>query len=266
MGNELVKDKYTFDDLKAIMAYLRSDNGCPWDKEQTHESIKMNTLEEAYEIIEAINNGDMDNLKEELGDVLLHVVFHADLAQEEGHFELADVIQTLCEKLVRRHPHVFGDITITNSEGVMVKWEEIKTIEKGNIAIVSEMDTIPKSLPALIRAEKVQKKAKKVGFDFENKSQVIAKLKEELSELEEAIQSENESHIEEEFGDLLFSMVNFSRFFDINAENSLTNATIKFINRFREINGLANNSGKSLNDLTLVEMNSLWDRSKEVNR
>lgn len=258
----LGKSSYEFEDLLTVMTILRSDQGCPWDREQTHESIKMDTIEEAYELVEAINNEDHENIKEELGDLLLHVAFHSQIAKDEKRYSVDDVIQGIVTKMIRRHPHVFSNTTANNSEEVLVNWESIKEVEKKNPSISEEMDMVPKALPALIRARKVQKKAAKVGFDFEDGKEAFKKVHEEVAELEEAMDSGNQAHIDEEYGDLLFAIVNISRFFGLNAEMSLTNATEKFINRFRDVEEQANSQGKKLSEMTLKEMDQLWNKCK----
>lgn len=258
------KSKYTFEDLKDIVTLLRSEDGCPWDRVQTHESLKNATLEEIYEVLEAIDNKDMENLKEELGDVLLHVVFHSSIATENNIFDVNDVIDGICKKLIRRHPHVFEEKQDKSTEEVITTWNEIKKIEKNNISYSNDMKNIPKALPALLRAEKVQKKAKEVGFDFEHWNQAFAKIHEELGELEEALESGNKCKIMEEYGDLLFAMVNFSRFFKLNPEFSLTNATEKFINRFEGIETLAKQKGLVMGDISLTELDKLWEQYKRI--
>jgi tetrapyrrole methylase family protein/MazG family protein len=259
------KDNYTFEDLLEIIKILRSEDGCPWDRVQTHESLKSNTIEECYEVVEAINNQDVDNLKEELGDVLLHVVFHSKIAEDNKQFNIDDVIDGISKKLIRRHPHVFADDQVSDATEVLIKWEEIKKQEKNNIEITDDIDNIPIALPALMRAAKVQKKAAKVGFDFANVRETLLKVKEETKELEMAIEAGSDEAIEEEFGDLLFSVVNMSRFLGLNAEISLTNATKKFINRFRGINQIALEKNESLEDLSIDEMNELWETYKRDN-
>ena len=251
-----------FDKFVEILKTLRSDHGCPWDREQTHKSLRQNLIEEAYEVIESIDNDDNANLREELGDVLLQIVMHSVIAEEENAFTIEDVIDEVSEKMIRRHPHVFGDVEADTSEEVLKNWDAIKKQEKQEKTIGESMQRIPKALPANIRAEKVQKKAAKVGFDFSNYKEALEKVYEELRELEEAKTTENTSEIEEEFGDLLFALVNLSRFLQINAENSLTNATNKFINRFVTIEALAEKGNKQFSELSIDEMNELWEQVK----
>lgn len=258
-----MEKKLTFEEFMDIIRSLRAENGCPWDREQTHESLRACMLEEAYEVVEGIDNRDMENLKEELGDVLLQVAMHSAIAEEAGEFTINEVIQGIGEKMISRHPHVFGSGTAENAEEVLGNWEEIKKAEKGETTVSESILRIPKALPAAVRAEKVQKKAAKVGFDFADYEEACEKLKEELSELEEAVKTGNKCKIDEEFGDFMFSMVNLSRFLQINAENSLTNATNKFINRFVSVEALALKERLQLKDMTIDEMNDLWNRVKK---
>lgn len=260
-----MKKEYTWDDFVEIIERLRAKDGCPWDREQTHESLKRCMIEECYEVIEAIDNKDMLNLREELGDVLLQVVMHGVIAKEEQAFTLDDVLQEVSEKMIRRHPHVFGDVTVNNSEDVLENWDEIKKQEKNQETVVESIKRIPKALPANLRAEKVQNKAAKVGFEFENYDQVLAKVYEELEELQEARQKGNFTHVQEEFGDLMFAIVNLSRFLQVNAENSLTNATDKFINRFEGVEGLAKKQNKTLEMLSIQQLDLLWEEIKQQN-
>lgn len=253
---------YNFDDFMDIIRKLRSKEGCPWDREQTHESLKTCLLEECYETIEAINNKDKENLCEELGDILLQVALHSVIAEETNDFTVNDVIKGEYEKMIRRHPHVFGDLALKDSEEVIKNWDEIKKKEKKAANIAEELLEVPKAFPATIRAEKVQKKAAKSGMDFENHEQVLDKVYEELEELKEAIREKNTNSMEEEFGDVLFTMVNLSRVLQLNAENSLTNATNKFINRFVDIFALAESRGENLCDLTPAQQDALWQKVK----
>ena len=256
-------NEFSFEDLRDIISILRSENGCPWDKVQTHESLRNGTLEEVYEVLEAIDNNDMENLKEELGDMLLQVVFHSRIAEDNNKFNIDQVINDICEKLIRRHPHVFDGVKLKTPEDLTTNWNEIKKIEKNHISYTDDMRKVPKALPALMRATKVQKKAKQAGFDFTHIDQVIAKIHEELAELEEAIKIGNKSNTMEEYGDLLFSMVNISRFLKLNTEFSLTNATEKFINRFEGIENLVKQKGLSMNNITMTELDELWEQLKK---
>lgn len=220
-------------------------------------------IEEAYEVLEAIDNEDNENLCEELGDVLLQVVMHSVIAEEEGTFTIDDVIQGEAEKMIRRHPHVFGEKTVNNSDEVLLNWDEIKAKENRYPSIAQELQNVPKSLPANLRAEKVQKKAKKFGFDFKNYNEVLDKVREELEELQNAIDNRNDSEVDEEIGDMLFSIINLSRYFNINAENSLTNAINKFINRIVEVEILAKRQDKLINEMSIKELNALWEDVKK---
>lgn len=254
--------EYSFDDFMNIIRRLRSKEGCPWDREQTHESLKTCLIEESYETLEAIDNKDNDNLCEELGDLMLQVALHSAIAEELNEFGIKDVIQTVSEKMIRRHPHVFGDVIVEDSEGVIKNWDEIKKQEKNSKNVAEEILGIPKAFPALLRAEKVQKKAAKSGMDFEGVKQVLEKVEEELAELKETIEIGDKRGIEEEFGDVLFTIVNLSRFLQLNAENSLTNATNKFINRFVDVFALAESRGRNLCELSPIEQDVLWREVK----
>lgn len=261
-----MEKRYTLDDFVAVMKALRAENGCPWDRVQTHETLRMDMLEEAYEAANAIDNQDMPNLCEELGDVLMQVVFHARIEEEKGAdaaFTLEDVIRGICEKMIYRHPHVFGtgEVKADTPEEVLVNWEALKKKEKQTETQTDVMKNVPEALPALIRARKVQKKAADVGFDFPVTTDAFRKVYEEVQELEEAVTAEN-GEIEEEFGDVLFALVNISRFLKINPEFALTKATKKFINRFEYIEKSALSQGKNLSDMTLEEMDLLWDEAK----
>ncbi len=255
--------KYTLDDLVQVIRILRGENGCPWDRVQTHASIRQDMLEEAYEAADAIDKGDMENLCEELGDVLMQVVFHAEIEAEKGGFTIEDVIRGICEKMVYRHPHVFGngEVQADTAEQVLVNWEELKKKEKHTETQTEVMKNVPDALPALIRARKVQKKAADVGFDFPDALGAIQKVYEEIQELEESVKLENGTE-EEEFGDILFALVNISRFLKINPEFALTKAIKKFINRFEYIEKSALLQGKNLSGMTLEEMDLLWDEAK----
>ncbi len=252
--------KYSFEDLKEIMKKLRGEGGCPWDAEQTHISIRDCLIEEAYEAAEAIDSGRDEKMYDELGDVLLQVVFHAQIAAEEGRFDINDVTNAICEKMIRRHPHVFADGSAKNSEEVLVKWEEIKKQEKGEESATETLMSVSSYLPSLTYAKKVQKKAAKVGFDWDSWQMPLEKVKEETEELSQAI--EQNTNIEEELGDLLFSVVNVSRFAGVDPENALKKATEKFINRFKGVENAAREQGKSLENMTLQEMDELWDKMK----
>jgi len=256
------KNFYNIYDLENIIALLRSENGCPWDREQTHESIRRNFIEEAYEAVEAIDEENAEHLREELGDVLTQIVFHSRLEEEQGSFKLDDVADAVCKKLIYRHPHVFGSTEVENSAEVMVNWDELKRLEKKQPTTSSAMDSVAKSLPALWRAEKIQGKAKKAGFDWEDVSGALDKLFEEAGELKEAIASGE--GIDEELGDLLFSAVNVARFTKTDPEEALHSACEKFIRRFKYIECEAEKMGRALNDMTLTEMDELYTKAKEL--
>ncbi|MBM6829862.1 nucleoside triphosphate pyrophosphohydrolase [Anaerotignum lactatifermentans] len=257
-----MEKKYTLEDLQAVIARLRGENGCPWDRVQTHESLRADMLEEAYEAVDAIDKNDMENLKEELGDVLMQVVFHTAIEEERGGFSMEDVIRGICEKMVYRHPHVFGELSVDTAEQVLVNWEKLKKKEKHMDSQTAVLKSVPEALPALTRARKVQKKAADVGFDFYESGGALEKVKEEIGELETALTQEN-GNIEEEFGDILFALVNVARFLQINPEFALTKATKKFINRFEYIENSALSEGKQLSNMTLEEMDLLWDKAKK---
>jgi len=247
-----------FEKLVNIMSKLRDKDGCPWDREQTHESLKPYLLEEAYEVLEALDHESDDELREELGDLLLQVIFHSQIADEEKRFSILEVLENINDKLTRRHPHVFGDVNIETAEEQRVHWEKLKKNE-GKESVI---DGVPKNLPSLLKAHRTQQKASTVGFDWEKQEQVWKKINEEIRELKEAIQSNNSSAISEEFGDLLFALVNLSRFLKVNPEESLRQATKKFNTRFRKVEQTMKQEGKSLKDATLEEMDAVWNRIK----
>lgn len=252
---------YRMDDLLRIMELLRSPDGCPWDRVQTHQSIRPNMLEEAYEAADAIDRMDMDNLKEELGDVLLQVVFHASLAREAGAFTFDDVVDGVCKKLVFRHPHVFGTVEARDSEGALSAWDAQKRAEKDQRTTGDALDSVARALPALTRAAKLQGKAAKAGFDWEDISPALDKLSEELEELKAAIR-EN-SNVEEELGDLLFAAVKVGRFAGADGEQALQGACEKFIRRFRRVEELAR---EPLDRLDVPALEALWRQAKEAER
>lgn len=254
-----------FEDLLQIMDVLRGENGCPWDKEQTHESLKKYLIEESYEVLEAIDEQDDSKVIEELGDVLLQIVFHSQIGKEEGYFNIYDVIRAICDKMIQRHPHVFGNISIENSTEVIINWDEIKKSEKGIETSTEEMNHIAKSLPALIRAEKIQGKAKKVGFDWDAVEDAMDKILEEFYEVRDVYNGENWSRIEEEMGDLLFACVNVARFLKVDPELALNKTSDKFIQRFSYIEKMARSKGMKLQEMTLEQMNILWDEAKKCN-
>lgn len=252
-----------FPDLVHIMDILRGDGGCPWDKEQTHETLKQNLIEESYEVLDAIDKNDFEHMKEELGDVLLQVVFHARMGKEEGYFDIQDVVQGICDKMINRHPHIFGDIKADSSEEVLKNWDEIKKKEHRIESYTDELRYIPKNLPALMRADKVQRKAKKVGFDWDNVEGAISKVLEELNEVKDVYKGKNRAKIIEEVGDLIFAAVNVSRFLDIDPEIALNSTIDKFIERFAYMDNKAKEAGLDLADMKLEEMDRLWEQSKK---
>ena len=254
------KTEYRFDDLCKIMQVLRSEEGCPWDREQTHKTIRSNIIEETYEVIEAIDTDDPKLLREELGDVLLQVVFHARMEEEDGGFNIDDVCSDICKKLIHRHPHVFGDVEVGNSKEVLDVWNAIKNDEKQRITVTDKLKAIPPMLPALMRAEKVGKKAK--CFDFADAQSVREKLNEEIAEVDEAMASGDKTAIEEEIGDLLLTITSLSRKLDIDPELALTKATEKFISRFETLEKATVERGVDINTATMVELDRIWDEIK----
>lgn len=252
----------SFARLLSIMGRLRGPGGCPWDAEQSHASLKRHLLEETYEVLEAIDNGSDELLKEELGDLMLQPVFHAAIASERGAFDIADVMETLSDKLVRRHPHVFGDMVIEDSEAQIANWDQIKKHEK-QAERPSALSGIPPHLPALLKALKITEKASRVGFDWEKASQVMDKVHEELQELEEAIEQKQHSAIEAELGDLLFAVANLARFLSIDPEDALQKTINRFQGRFQFIEQQLKLLGKQPQDSNLEEMEALWVEAKD---
>ena len=258
-----IKASGSIDRLLEIMAALRSEeDGCPWDREQTLDSLKQYLIEESYEVLDAIDSGDPAKHKEELGDLLLQVVFQSRIRKEQGQFEFADVARALCEKLIRRHPHVFGDVNVSGSQEVLRNWQAIKATEKGDAAH-SVISAIPRHLPSLQKAHQVQSRAARVGFDWPAVSEVLAKVKEEIGEVEAAIARGTPAERRGEIGDLLFSVVNLARFLDINAEDALSATVDKFTRRFQEIERRVRAQGRSLTDCTLAEMDQIWQDIKK---
>lgn len=245
-----------FEDLVELVSILRKE--CPWDRKQTHHTIKDNLIEEAYEAIDAIDNNDFDEFKKELGDLLLHVLFHSKIASETSRFNIEDVIYTLMEKLIRRHPHVFGDTAVNGDGEVAENWENIKLKEGKK----STLDGLPVHLPALIRAQRMQEKAANVGFDWPEWEQAWGKLDEELAEFKETIKNNNKDEALEEYGDMLFSLVNVGRFFELNGEDALRQTNAKFEYRFRYIEQKLKEQGKQLKDASLEEMDVFWEEAK----
>ena len=247
-----------FEKLWDIMKLLRKE--CPWDKEQTHDSIKAATLEEAHEVIEAIDQRDYEELKTELGDLLLHIVFHSAIAEENKTFSINDVIDSITNKLIRRHPHVFGDTKVNGTKDVVKNWEEIKLSEGRK----SVLEGVPKNLPGLAKAYRLQEKASKVGFDWEKKEDVWKKVIEEIEEMHEMERDDNKEKLERELGDVFFALANYSRFLGINPENALRYTNEKFINRFNYVEEKVKATGKSIYDSNIKEMDKYWEESKKA--
>ncbi|MCI8631519.1 MAG: nucleoside triphosphate pyrophosphohydrolase [Firmicutes bacterium] len=257
-------DEEAFSRLWEIIKILRRE--CPWDREQTYDSLVPCMLEEAYEAVDAVNKKDMPNLREELGDVMLQVLMNSVIAEENGDFLLISVINDECEKMIRRHPHIFSEENIKSVDKVLEKWENIKGKEKGTMTQTSVLENVPRALPALTRSYKVQKKAADVGFDWDDVSGAFQKIKEETEELLAASVSDNRNAIKDEVGDLLFSVVNAARFLKIDPEQALTGTTEKFIRRFSYVERTALKRGQVLNDMTLEEMDELWDEAKMLEK
>lgn len=247
-----------FQRLLNIMDDLRAQ--CPWDKKQTMQSLRHLTIEETYELGDAILDNDLQEVKKELGDLLLHIVFYAKIGSETGDFDIADVANGVCEKLIIRHPHIYGDVKVDNEEDVKRNWEKIK-LKEGNKSVLGG---VPKSLPALVKASRIQDKAAGVGFDWDNIDDVFAKVKEEIEELHAEVKAEKHTAIEAEFGDVLFSLINYARFLKVNPEDALERTNKKFIARFQYLERKAADSGKSLRDMTLAEMETYWQEAKGV--
>jgi tetrapyrrole methylase family protein/MazG family protein len=261
---ELLKQKrFDFNDFLGIMGRLLGEGGCPWDREQTHESIRNNAIEEAYELSEAILKGDLEGMEEESGDLLLQPVFHAHIAQKQGNFDIYDVITALCRKLIFRHSHIFGPDSAKKADEALVTWEKNKSIEKNQTTVSKTLIDVAKTLPAVMRCQKVQKKAAKVGFDFENVEQVFGKVDEELAELKQAVSGKDSKNIEEECGDLLFAAVNAARMLGVEGERALNATTDKFIRRFEYLEKKINEKGKKLEEVTLEEMERYYIESKK---
>ncbi|MBD1259146.1 nucleoside triphosphate pyrophosphohydrolase [Maribacter polysiphoniae] len=247
-----------FDRLLTIMDELREQ--CPWDKKQTMQTLRHLTIEETYELGDAILEDDLVEVKKELGDVLLHIVFYSKIGSETNDFDIADVCNSICEKLINRHPHIYGDVTVKDEEEVKRNWENIK-LKEGKKSV---LEGVPKGLPALVKANRVQDKVAGVGFDWEKPEQVFEKVQEELSELQSEIKSGNADKMEAEFGDVLFSLINYARFLNINPENALERTNKKFIGRFQYLESKAKEAGKSLKDMTLGEMDVFWEEAKSA--
>ncbi len=247
-----------FDRLLTIMDELRTQ--CPWDKKQTIQTLRHLTIEETYELGDAILDNDLEEVKKELGDLLLHIVFYAKIGSETNNFDIADVANEICDKLISRHPHIYGDVVVANEEEVKQNWEALK-LKEGKSSV---LEGVPKSLPALVKASRIQEKVAGVGFDWEEPQQVFEKLQEELGELQHEINENNTDKIEAEFGDVLFSMINYARFLKVSPENALERTNKKFIKRFQYIEVKAKEMGKSIQDMTLAEMDVYWNEAKNI--
>lgn len=258
MKNSREDQLKAFDRLLTIMDELRAE--CPWDKKQTLQSLRHLTIEETYELGDAILDNDLEEVKKELGDVLLHIVFYAKIGSETDDFDIADVANGICEKLINRHPHIYGDVVVKNEEDVKRNWENLK-LKEGKKSV---LEGVPKSLPALVKANRIQDKVAGVGFDWEEPQQVFEKLQEELAELQLEIDHANQDKMEAEFGDVLFSMINYARFLKINPENALERTNKKFTKRFQYLEQKADEIGKSLSDMTLAEMDQYWEEAKRI--
>ena len=251
-----------FTKLVDTVATLRAPGGCPWDREQTHHSLKKFAVEETYEVIEAIDSNDPAKIQDELGDLLLQVLLHAQIADENEQFDIADVCKTIREKLQRRHPHVFADVEVSGVDDVLTNWEAIKREEPGYNERKSVLDGVPGSLPALMRAAKISKKAAKTGFDWPDVQSIFNKLDEESTELKEAIESGNKAAIQHEIGDVLFCVVNIARHTHVDPEEALRDMLGRFSSRFKQIETTAEETGRSISDMTLEEMDRVWDKAK----
>jgi len=254
--NSRAQQLEAFNRLLDIMDELREK--CPWDQKQTLESLRHLTIEETYELADAILDNDLEEIKKELGDVLLHIVFYAKIGSEKKAFDIADVANAICDKLIDRHPHIYGDVVVKDEEEVKRNWEKLK-LKEGKSSV---LEGVPKSLPALVKANRIQDKVAGVGFDWEEPQQVWEKVQEELTELNEEVKNNNIDNIESEFGDVLFSMINYARFIGVNPENALERTNKKFIKRFQYLEKAAKKEGKELSDMSLVEMDVHWEKSK----
>lgn len=260
--NDFKRENYSIEDLRDIVRILREPGGCPWDAEQTHKSIRNGLLEEAYEVCDAIDNSSNVDLCEELGDLLLQVVFCSQISTEDNTFTLDDVADGICKKLILRHPHVFGNVVAETSDKVLENWDAIKRDEKSQKSYYDTLKSVPRAFPALMRAAKVQKRASKAGFDWDNLNDAFSKIPEETEELKEAIELGDKDKINEEYGDLLFAAVNVSRFLKVDAEQSLASATDKFMQRFKAVEEVVVKSGRDMRDLSLTELDEIWNSVK----
>lgn len=257
MSNKIDQLK-AFERLLVIMDELREQ--CPWDKKQTIESLRHLTIEEVYELGDAILDNDLDEVKKELGDVLLHIVFYSKIGSETNNFDIADVCNSICDKLIDRHPHIYGDVKVENEDDVKRNWEQLK-LKEGKKSV---LEGVPKSLPAMVKASRIQDKVAGVGFDWEQPEQVFEKVEEELAELKAEISKGNQDRIESEFGDVLFSMINYARFLKVNPENALERTNKKFIKRFQYLESKSKELNKPLKDMTLSEMDVFWEEAKSL--
>ncbi|MHB1454545.1 MAG: nucleoside triphosphate pyrophosphohydrolase [Saccharofermentanales bacterium] len=277
-GMTFKKDTYAMEDLLEIMRFLRSENGCPWDRAQTHQSIKSNVVEEAFEVVDAIDSSEPDLISDELGDLLLQVVFHSQMADEAGDFDFSDVLRNICDKLITRHTHLFGEITdkADSAESVLALWDKNKLKEKKQTSHAHAMKEIPRGFPALMRAYKIQKKAARAGFDWKETGDVASKVEEEFAEVREAVAIRNsggdtlrrkdQDELEGEIGDLFFALVNYARFLDIEPEIALDKANSKFIRRFEEVEKRTAGSGRGMEEMTLTELDAVWEDVKTDER
>ena len=256
--NTRTQQLQAFDRLLTIMDELREQ--CPWDKKQTLQSLRHLTIEETYELGDAILDNDLQEVKKELGDVLLHIVFYAKIGSETNDFDIADVITSVCDKLVHRHPHIYADVKVENEDDVKRNWEQLK-LKEGNKSV---LEGVPKSLPALVKATRIQEKVAGVGFDWENPEQVWEKVEEELGEFQDEVKNQNSDEMEAEFGDVLFSLINYAKHLNINAENALERTNKKFIKRFQYLEEKAKDLGKNLDEMTLKEMDVYWEEAKRI--
>lgn len=256
--NTIEQKLKSFERLLTIMDELRAE--CPWDKKQTLESLRYLTIEETYELADAILEKDMEEIKGELGDLMLHLVFYSKIASETNDFDVADVLNTVCDKLVERHPHIYGDAIAETEEAVKLNWEKIK-LKSGRKSV---LEGVPKSLPAMVKATRIQEKARGVGFDWDNKEQVFEKVKEEFSELHAEVEANDAAAIEDEFGDVLFSMINYARFVGVDPEMALERTNKKFIKRFQYLEAESKKDGKEMGEMTLDEMDEYWNRAKKI--
>lgn len=257
------KEKYDLSDFIKLIAFLRSEKGCPWDREQTHESIKMNLLEEAYELFEALEGSDEDHLIEELGDLLMQVIFHSRIAEEGNRFNIDTVSDIACKKLVHRHPHVFSNVNVNDSDEVLQNWDNIKRRDRGQQKEHSAMSGISSALPALMRAQKIQSRAGKIGFDWPDAHGAFLKLEEEVSELKDGMDNDDRENIAEELGDIIFSAVNVARFYNLDAEELVLKSCKKFIKRFEYMEEKAESKGLKLRELSLSEMEEIYQQGRQ---